>query len=149
LFTHGEVKKMTIVKKWAVVKDGKVANTVLADEEFASAHPDHIEIPVAPTPTYPEDWNKISTGWEWSGFKFTPPPRDVASEQAAAVERRNALLGDSDAYIANDLWMNYTPAEQQAWADYRSDLRNLFTTFPDDPQDIVWPISPNSPDATI
>ena len=138
-----------IVKKWAVVREGKVINTVLADEEFASINPDHIEIPEGPTPTYPEDWDKIDIDWEWSGFKFTPPPRDVVMEQAAAGERRNALLGDSDAFIANDLWMNYTPAEQQAWADYRHDLRNLFIAYPDDPEDIVWPISPNSPDATI
>ena len=131
-----------IIKKWAVVKDGKVVNTVLADEEFAAAHPDHIEIPVAPTPTYPEDWNSIAIGWEWSGSKFTPPPRDVVKEQAEAVARRDALLGDSDANIANDFWLHSTTAEQQAWADYRNDLRNLFTTFPDDPADIVWPIAP-------
>jgi len=140
---------MSLVKKWAIVKDGKVINTVLADEEFASYRSDYIELPVAPTPTYPEDWNKIEIGWQWSGLKFTPPPRDIVQEQANAIEYRNQLLASSDAFIANDLWMTYTEAERQAWADYRNELRNIFTKYPDDPADIVWPISPASPEATV
>jgi hypothetical protein len=128
-----------IIKRWASVEQGIVTNVVLADEEFANQQG---YIPIPDSEIIGVEGDNVSIGWQWTGFRFTPPPRDIMRERVGAAMQRDALLAGSDAFIANDLWMNYTDDERTAWAEYRQALRNILETYPD-PVDIVWPESPN------
>lgn len=128
-----------IIKRWAMIEQGIVTNIVLADEEFAHQQ-GYISIPDPELIGF--DGADVNIGWQWTGFRFTPPPRDIERERFEAAIQRDIFLAASDAFIANDLWMNYTDDERTAWAEYRQALRNILETYPD-PADIVWPVSPN------
>lgn len=129
-----------IIKKYAVVENGKVVNLVLADEELAYSL-GHIPLPeqtvVEPNPP------QVDMGWEWNGFRFLPPPRDIEAEWAGAIIKAHQLLLVSDRYVLPDLWAMYTTEQQQAWSHYRQELRTIRDRF-EDPQDIVWPIMPQT-----
>ena len=40
-----------------------------------------------------------------------------------------------------DLWATYSLEQQQAWTQYRQELRTIRDRF-DDPVDVVWPVMP-------
>lgn len=128
-----------VIKRWAAVENGLVVNLVLADEEFAFQQG---YIPIPDPALIGFDGADVNIGWQWTGFRFMPPPRDIDAEIAAAAFERDKLLAESEPYIANDLWMNYTQDQKIAWAEYRQALRNILETYTD-PADIVWPAKPS------
>lgn len=73
----------------------------------------------------------------------TPASQDevdtrIAAQWVVVRSQRNAMLAETDwTQLPN---APFTPEEQQAWADYRQELRDI-TTQPD-PFNIVWPVAP-------
>lgn len=132
------IKMEKIIKKYAIVDNGTVVNMVLADEEFAYQQ-GYVSLPEAtiaePNPPL------VDIGWQWTGFRFLPPARNIEAEWSWAVIKAQQLLEMSNAYVAPDLWMIYTNEQQQAWANYRQELRTVRSRF-EDPADIVWPVMP-------
>lgn len=127
-----------IIKRYAVVENGLVTNLVLADEEHAYKR-GYVLLPEK-TIIEPEPPN-VSIGWEWTGFRFQPPPRNIEAEWEGVRVKAFQLLANSDRYILPDLWSTYTTEQQQMWANYRQELRSLESKF-DDPANVVWPEMP-------
>ncbi len=127
-----------IIKRYAVVENGIVINMVLADEEFAY-HQGYVLIPESTVaePNPPQ----VDFGWQWTGFRFLPPPRDIEAEWAAVILKAHQLLLVSDHFVLPDLWATYSTEQQQAWTFYRQELRDIRNKF-DDPANVIWPISP-------
>ena len=52
--------------------------------------------------------------------------------------KRDGLLNTSDWAVMPDSPV----ADQQAWLDYRTALRNIPQTYSADPDSVVWPVAP-------
>jgi hypothetical protein len=127
-----------IIKRYAVVENGIVINLVLADEEVAYER-GYVLLP-EPTIADPNPPN-VDFGWEWTGFRFLPPPRNIDYEWDMVALKAHQLLLESDRYVLPDLWATYTTEQQQTWANYRQELRTLRDRF-EDPADVIWPTKP-------
>jgi hypothetical protein len=127
-----------IIKRYAVVQEDLVTNLVLADDQFAYSM-GYILIP-EPTiadPTPPA----VDIGWQWTGFRFLPPPRNIQAEWDVIVAQAHQALMLSDSFVMPDLWATYSLEQQQAWTQYRQELRTIQDRF-DDPANVVWPVTP-------
>jgi hypothetical protein len=98
------------------------------------------EWPPKPKAGHVVKWN----GSTWEQAKIQEPEveeiDEAAEAHAAAVKRRNKLLGGCDWTQLADSPLS--KAERQAWADYRQALRDL-PTAPGFPE-VEWPTAPNS-----
>ena len=107
--------------RYAIIKNGKVANIALAD------------FPIEP------NWvldNGANIGDLYQDGQFLPAPPDTEAEAASARLRRNALLAASDWTQVAD-----APVDKAAWAGYRQALRDI-PEQPEFPLNITWPEMP-------
>lgn len=89
--------------------------------------------------------------------EYTPPQDIVGNEALANIRaiRNNKLATEVDPVVSNPLrWADMTSSQQQAWSNYRRDLLNITTTYPNpayvwneakqgyDETNIVWPVKP-------
>jgi hypothetical protein len=115
--------------KYAVIRNGIVANIVVASAELAKEN----------------DWvaceSDVNIGWLYADGSFSEPPRDIEKEWAAVRAMRNALLTETDKYVLSDRWITYSLDKQQEWSDYRQTLRDVPQSFAD-PADVIWPTKP-------
>lgn len=92
-----------------------------------------VEFPTKPAPYYTWNWNSYS----WIDARTEE--QKYADAAAAALPKRLQLLLDSDwTQLPNG---PLTPVQQQAWATYRQDLRDI-TTQAGYPFEITWPTPP-------
>ena len=76
-----------------------------------------------------------------NGEPYSAPRRFSEAELLTQLRaKRDRLLSDSDFTQVADVPLS--PAEKQAWADYRQSLRDLPETITD-PADIAWPEPPS------
>lgn len=127
-----------IIKRYAAVENGIVINLVLADEEVAYER-GYVLLPER-TIADP-DPPSVGIGWQWTGFRFLPPPRNIQAEWENVNLLAYQLLLVSDGYVTPDLWETYSTEQRQAWANYRQELRTINSRF-EDPADVVWPVRP-------
>lgn len=127
-----------IIKRYAVLENGIVTNMVLADEEVAH-YRGYVLIP-EPTIAEPNP-PMVDFGWQWNGFRFLPPPRNIEAEWSTILLKAHQLLLASDHFVMPDLWATYSAEQQQAWTHYRQELRTIRDRF-DDPANVVWPVMP-------
>lgn len=106
--------------QYAVIENGVVINTVIADEDYAK---DNGLI------VLPED---ISIGDTWDGATFTKS-NDVIAK--AVRQERNKRLSATDWRFRTDM----NPSQE--WKDYCQALRDL-PDQPGFPWNIVWPKEP-------
>jgi hypothetical protein len=130
--------------KYAIVKDGKVINTVEAEPEFAEK-----EGWVSFT-DYGDDGHAISQSislYVDGKFLKAPLPEMPLDIKWQNIRiKRDNLLNASDINVLPDRWYAMSDATQQAWITYRQELRNLPETYgsPTGNTDlIVWPTKPN------
>jgi hypothetical protein len=89
---------------------------------------DEIEIPERPTIFH--KW--VNDKWEfdrelWLNTEVRP--------------KRNALLDRTDIeFCCAEKWESYTPAEKQAWQDYKKALKDMTKTVT--PENLVFPVRP-------
>ena len=111
-------------------------------------HPDYGWIPYTLHPDDTDDTIDNDALLLLIGTDFTAyvPPTRAELDAAAAVQVRHArgmrLSNDVDPIVSNPLrWADMTIAEQNAWAQYRTDLLNIpqQSGFP---HDITWPTKP-------
>lgn len=75
------------------------------------------------------------------GTGLDPTDVDWAAELSMIREHRAGLLSASDYTILPD--SPFTPEQRQAWADYRTALRDITVDQPATRyQDIIWPAEP-------
>lgn len=115
--------------RYAIIENGKVANIVVADAEYAQKQ-GWVECP-----------DGVDIGWSFDGDSVIPPPRDIEAEWKIIREQRDLLLVESDAYVLPDRWAAMSEEQQQAWTNYRQALRDIPQTF-QDPADVIWPEKP-------
>lgn len=115
--------------KYAIIKNGKVSNVVVAEPEYA-AQKGWVECPEG-----------VGIGWAFDGAKAIPPLRDFEYEWNMVRSKRNQLLSESDAYVLPDRWAAMTEEKQAEWSKYREDLRNIPQDF-SDPKEVIWPVKP-------
>jgi len=105
---------------YAVIENGKVVNTVLADAPLA------------------DNWvasDVASIGWDYDGANFTPPaPPPITPEEVRV--KRDRLLAASDWTQVAD-----APVDHAAWAVYRQALRDV-PQQAGFPANVVWPVKP-------
>lgn len=118
------------------LSDGRVRTDVssFTDEEIANAgYTGPYTIP---------SHNNENQRVVWDPDNLALIVEDFSDEElwANARSRRNQLLAESDWTMAAD-----SPGELnlQEWEKYRQRLRDLPTTFSDDPRNIIWPTSPD------
>jgi hypothetical protein len=91
----------------------------------------------------PDDPN--NTGWQdyqaWLAAGNTPNPVPSSVLAAEVRTQRDALLIASDNHALADRWASMTTQQQQAWAQYRQELRDV-PEQPGFPQTVVWPTPP-------
>lgn len=120
--------------KFALVNSSsKVANIILADQQFA----DSIK----------SDWFAVvdlalfpgtQIGDSWDGDKFTPQPPDYDLQWKLIRGLRDQKLQDCDWTQLPDVPLS---AELRAeWVAYRQELRDV--TNQPDPFHIIWPVPP-------
>lgn len=116
---------------YAVIENGNVINTVVADPEYAAS----------------QGWvaltDNAGIGWSYANGQFVdnrPPP---TTEQLAAQVRaeRDRLLTASDVNVLPDRWAAMTPETQAEWSTYRQALRDI-PQQPGFPTNVVWPQKP-------
>jgi hypothetical protein len=77
----------------------------------------------------------------WVDAGNTPDPVPQAELEAPVRAQRDALLVASDNHALADRWAAMTTQQQQAWTQYRQDLRDV-PQQPGFPQTVVWPTPP-------
>lgn len=116
--------------KYAIIKNGKVENIVVATPEYA-AQQGWAECPEG-----------VNIGWNFDGSgEPLPPPPDTEGESSNVRAERNGKLLKSDVMVLPDRWSAMTQQQQQAWATYRQALRDI-PTQPGFPWTIDWPEAP-------
>lgn len=125
---------MVIAMNFALVdSDSKVANIIVADQQFAdSIKPDWFA--VVDLTNFPT----VNIGDSWDGTKFTPQPPDYDRQWKIIRAMRDQKLQESDWTQLPDVPLT---AEQRAeWVTYRQALRDV--TNQPDPFNITWPVAP-------
>lgn len=129
--------KTMATDKFYVINGNVVTNIIVCDEDYAAQN-NLLRYPVV------TQYGLADIDWTYIDNTFLPPPRDILNEWAAVRARRNTLLGESDFIVMlPDRWAALPREEQQAWIDYRQDLRDIPAKFID-PRDVVFPTSPAS-----
>jgi hypothetical protein len=77
----------------------------------------------------------------WVDEGNTPDPAPQEELEAPVRRQRDALLVASDNRALADRWASMTTQQQQAWAQYRQELRDV-PEQPGFPQTVVWPTPP-------
>ena len=121
--------------RYAIIKDGVIANIASADSEFATQQ-GWIECPA-----YFSNGDVIEIGDLYQNGVFSKAPRNLDAEWFVIRENRNYLLLVSDVNVLPDRWAAMTQEQQTAWSTYRQALRDITTAF-SDPADVVWPTQP-------
>ena len=81
----------------------------------------------------------------WGGSAWVPPTQvelDAVAATQVRAQRDARLASEVDPLVSNQFrWADLTPAQQQAWADYRLALLDVpqQTGFP---HSVVWPTTP-------
>jgi hypothetical protein len=96
---------------------------------------DNAFIPDAPNNT---DWQAYQQ-WVAEGNVPDPVPSSVLAVEVRA--QRDGLLIASDNHALADRWAAMTTQQQQAWTQYRQDLRDV-PQQQGFPQTVVWPTLP-------
>ncbi len=109
----------------AVIRDSNVVNVVLAREGWSS--PDGLTVPVP-------DGVAVGPGWLYADGDFIAPPVVITWDDIR--EQRDAKLAFCDWTQVAD-----APVDQQAWAVYRQELRDVPQDF-GSPDAVVWPTPP-------
>jgi hypothetical protein len=118
--------------KFAIIKDNKVENVVLADEDFASLQ-GWVRIP---------EESNVGVNWGFDGNSFTEILYTENELNKLAKEmrlKRNELLKDSDWTQLGDSPLNADA--KLAWALYRETLR-MVPQQSEFPLNIIWPPLP-------
>ena len=121
-------------EKYYVIKYNVVQNVIICDDDTAQQL-NLIKFPVTTS------YGVADTNWTYIDGSFLPPPRDILAEWAAVRRKRDFLLAESDVAVLPDKWATYTTEQQQVWANYRQQLRDIPQNFVD-PQEIVFPVKP-------
>jgi hypothetical protein len=116
--------------RYAIIKDGKVANIAVADPEYAQSQ------------GWVECSSGVDIGWVFDGNTLLPPPPDTEGEAAKVRAQRDQLLIASDINVLPDRWNSMTVEQQQAWSTYRQALRDI-TAQAGFPWDVQWPTQPD------
>lgn len=116
-----------------VDSDSKVANIIVADQEFAnSIAPDWLAVvDVAGFPN-------AKIGDSWDGSQFTPEPPNYELQWKNVRAMRDQKLQESDWTQLPDVPL--TSEQRAEWVTYRQALRDV--TDQADPFSITWPIAP-------
>jgi hypothetical protein len=79
----------------------------------------------------------------WHDFDFVNKSWIFNTKVASSMAylERNRLLKDGPDRINPAWWASMTPAQQNAWSQYRQDLLDV-PQQPSFPMNIIWPISP-------
>ena len=122
--------------KYAIISEGIVVNTVVADAEFAQEN-GWILI---------DNNNKhVGVGCSYDGNVFSMPPvdeeKELEEDWQRIREKRDKLLASSDLYMFPDRYNSFTSEQQQQLTDYRQSLRGIPQAYTD-PSDGVWPSLP-------
>lgn len=109
--------------RYAIIENGIVINTAVANSDFATEQGWVI---------IPDD---AGIGWAWDGSEFVAPTPDIDAAWAEIRTKRNELLAACDWTQLPDAPVNSLP-----WAIYRQALRDI--TEQTDPFNIMWPQEP-------
>ena len=124
---------MTSMNFALVDSNSKVANIIVADQDFAdSIKPDWLAVVDL------EAFPGTNIDDNWDGTKFTPQPPDYDFQWKIVRAMRNQKLQESDWTQLADVPL--TPELRAEWVTYRQDLRDV--TNQPDPFNIVWPTAP-------
>lgn len=118
-----------------VDSNSKVANIIVADQEFAdSIKPDWLAVVDL------EAFPGTNIGDNWDGTKFTPQPPDYDLQWKIVRAMRDQKLQESDWTRLDDV--PFSDSQREAWALYRQQLRDI--TQQDNPFAITWPTPPSA-----
>jgi hypothetical protein len=131
--------------KYAIVENGIVINTVLAEADIANQN-GWIEIVNEHISTdNSNELHPISIGTLYANGQFTKAPVDESKMLISNWNRirvqRDIILKNSDVNVLPDRWASMNTETQQAWSTYRQSLRDI--TKQSDPFNIIWPTPPN------
>lgn len=98
--------------------------------------PDNALIPNDPANI---DWQAYQE-WLAAGNTPNPVPESVLAGEVRA--QRDSLLIASDNRALADRWAAMTTQQQQAWATYRQQLRDV-PEQPGFPENVTWPVAPS------
>lgn len=114
--------------RYAIIKNGKVANMVVAAPEYA-AEQGWVEAP-----------NEVDIGWDYSQGQFVNNFQ-VDTEQLAVEARieRNRRIAETDWMVVKHLELNENVPGK--WEVYRQALRDV-PQQPGFPNEITWPTKP-------
>jgi hypothetical protein len=107
--------------RFAIIENGIVVNVAVSESPLA------------------DNWiasEEAEIGLTYANGVFAPVAPDTGLQWAAIRTERNALLAASDWTQLAD-----APVDEEAWADYRQDLRDI--TLHSDPFNIQWPVEPS------
>jgi hypothetical protein len=85
------------------------------------------------------DWQVYQ---EWLLEGNIPQPVSESVLASSVRGQRDALLSMSDNRALADRWAAMTTQQQQAWATYRQQLRDV-PEQPGFPENVTWPVAPS------
>lgn len=116
-----------------VDSDSKVANIIVADQEFAeSIQQDWLAVIDL------ENFPTAKIGDSWDGSQFTPEPPNYELQWKIVRTMRDQKLQESDWTQLPDVPL--TSEQRAEWVTYRQALRDV--TNQSDPFSIIWPTAP-------
>lgn len=112
--------------KFAIVKNAKVRNIVIASRHFGNAR-GWVEIP-----------EEVGIDWTYDGTTFSPPARNINKEVRDIKKNIRDELRETAWVIADDV---ETSASKASWLNYRASLRTALKSDIN-PDTFVMPVAP-------
>lgn len=118
--------------RYAVLQNNIVKNIIIADENTKNL----------PTGIFVDSFKEVNIGDLFNGEKFQKPELDEKLLAYNVRQERDTKLLESDVKVLSDRWVKMSEEQQNLWADYRQNLRDI-TAQEGFPYNIIWPTPPS------